>query len=136
MMETPLAIIEKTKVYLKEAIEEKELEYLDCDLTFLLRLYSADLCGILLDHFPGATIMINKNRCGCATMIQGKVYNASGIVDKDNYIVANAQDILYIKRSLPQLPTEVMNSLVDKLYFRVRDSKGAYVLRKERESMI
>lgn len=136
-MENPLDIIEKTKATLKEIIEENNITYLSNDMTYLLRLYSADLCNILLKYFPDAIIMINKSYNNCALMIQGEIYDSSGISDKkQDFIVAQAQDILFIKKSFFQLSEDLLNELAKRVYDKNENFKNTYVLRKNSVSMV
>ena len=76
----PIKLISSVKAALVDVILRNELKYLkDISETDLMRIYSADLCGILMGYFPGATIMINSSYKTCATLINGLIYDSGGI---------------------------------------------------------
>ena len=80
-----ICLIENIKNKLEEVIKENDIKYLDdVDINDLLVLYSADLCNILLNFYPGATIMMNKSYKTCAILINGVLYNGYGICSLKN----------------------------------------------------
>lgn len=120
-----------------EVISENNFKYLDVNLDDLFIVYSADLCSILLNYFPGGTIMMNKNYRLCGIMIQGIIYTSKGIVDTNDYVVANEQEIGYIQKSFNQLSDYVLTKLSEKLCdIDNFEKKGiSYILRKNRENL-
>lgn len=130
-MESPIEKIEFIKEKMMEVISENNLGYLNANLDDLFNVYSTDLCDILLNYFPGATIMMNKNFRCCAIMIQGTIYNSYGIVNSSDYFVAKKEEIEFIRKSLPQISDVVMNELNEKLLLEGTLKKdSALTLRK------
>ena len=67
----PIKLISSVKAALVDVILRNELKYLkDISATDLMRIYSADLCGILMSYFPGATIMINSSYKTCSITME------------------------------------------------------------------
>ena len=132
-MENPVKVIEKIKNNMSEIIIENNLNYLDINIDDLLILYSADLCSILLDYFPGATIMMTKNFKCCAIMIQGVIYNSKGIVDSKNYFIAGPEEINFIQKSFNQLSDSVMMLLKEK---NKNSCGNSYILRKNKDNLV
>ena len=135
-MYEPLELINNIKEALKSIIKENNYKYLDDDITILLKLYSSDLCSILISFFPDATIMINKKCYCCALMINGKIYDSEGINSIDDFYAASSQDILFIKRSFPHLSEDIMDKLVEKVSNEENSKSKSYTLRKEHDNII
>ena len=81
--------------------------------------------------------MINKNYRLCGVMIEGIVYTSKGIVDVNDYVVANEQEIGYIQKSFNQLSDYVLTKLSEKLcdIDNVKIKGVSYVLRKNIENL-
>lgn len=134
-MENPIEVIEKIKSALEDVIIENNIHYLKDDVTTLLHLYSADLCGIMLKFFPGATVMMERNFRKCALMIQGKVYDASGLINRSNYHIAEEYEIGFIRKTFHQLSDDVMFKLMNKLFDAEKDISSALTLRKSGDTL-
>lgn len=136
-MNDPIEIIKLIKEKMAEVISENNFKYLDVNLDDLFVVYSADLCSILLNYFPGGTIMINKNYRLCGVMIEGIVYTSKGVADINDYKIANEQEIGYIQKSFNQLSDYVLRKLNKKLCnIDNTKIKGiSYVLRKNIENL-
>ncbi len=130
----PIKLIGFVKAALADIILKDELKYLkSINSTDLMRIYSADLCGILMSYFPGATIMINSSYKTCATLINGLVYDSSGIRhDLNNFHIANKEEIIFIEKSYNKLPEDIINKIYD-YYLNVDENH--YVLRKKTRSL-
>lgn len=122
----PLQVINKIKEYLSEIIEENNLNF-PGDIDNILRFYSMDFAKIMIDYYPGATIMMHKFYRSCAVMIGGKVYNETGLVSRLDYHIALEEEINYIKNTFPRLPEVVINNLNEKLKKQTDDI--SYVLK-------
>lgn len=134
-MENPIKVIEKIKSSLEDVILENNLSYLNGNITTLLSLYSADLCGILLGFYPGATIMMHNNNTTCAILIGGVIYDSNGVVkDVLEYHVAQEWEIGFIQKSFHQLSDDVMTMLTDKL-LESQKLPIVYSLRKNRDEL-
>lgn len=132
-MNSPIEIIENVKNKMSEVINENDLKSIDVDMDDLFIVYSADLCSILLNYFPGATVMMNKNYRSCATMIQGVIYTSKGITSPSDFFVAGEQEIGFIQKSFNQLSDYELTLLNNKLYSG--EEKGiSYKLRKNGEN--
>ena len=127
----PLMIIDKLNDILKSLLKEEKISNYDD----LLKYYSADYCMILLKFYPSATVMINNNYLSCALLINGKLYNSSGIIDINDYHMANNEELNYIRLSFNEL-SEVM---YDKLFNSIKgmefEKKTSYVLRKNSNNL-
>lgn len=129
-LKDPIIVIESIKCALKDIIEKEDIKYLsNIDITDLLTLYSSDLCSLLLEFYPSATLMMNKNFKTCALMIRGKIYNAKGLIDGKNYFIAEKEEINFIKMSFPKLSDDVFDMLNDYL-FDEEEKSLSYHLRK------
>lgn len=116
-LKDPIYVIEDIKKALCELIVNEEIKYLkDISATDIFRLYSADFCTILLNYFPGATVMMNKNFRECAIMIQGVIYNSKGVCDSRYYFAAGSEEIKFIKMSFPKLSDDVFDKLNNNLF--------------------
>lgn len=130
-MNKPLDLIEKIKSDLSEVIYENNLGYLSGNIDDILKLYSADLVGILINFYPGATIMMHKFYRSCAILINGKVYNGVGEVEKSDYHIATEEEIGFIRKSFPEMSGFVLGKLSEKVYDKKTLEKGiSMVLRK------
>ncbi len=135
-MKKTLKIIERIKNDMEDVILENDLKYLSGDITTLLRVYSADFCAILSSFFPGSTIMIDKSYRNCAVLINGFIYDATGVrKDVNNFHVANREDIGFIQKSFNQLSDEVIGKLMEKLEDKSMNKGIAFSLRKNRENL-
>lgn len=134
-LENPIEKINFIKEKTSEVITENNLSSLDVNLDDLFIVYSADLCTMLLNFFPAATIMMNKNFRCCAIMIQGNVYDSYGITNKANYFIAEKEDVDFIKKSLPQISDEVISKINEKLLIeQPRKFGSSFTLRKNSQS--
>lgn len=128
-LKDPIYVIEEVKKALSELIINEDIKYLkDISPSDLFRLYSADLCTILLNYFPGATVMMNKNFRECALMIQGVIYNSKGTCDPRYYFAAGNEEINFIKMSFPKLSDDVFDKLNNYLFSE--EKTLSYHLRK------
>lgn len=127
----PVLIIEKTKEILKNVIEEYDFKNYDASIDDLLRVYSADLCAILLEFYPGATVMIEKNFNSCALLINGCVYNEKGKVSAGSYLIANEEELNYIMLSFREISNFVFEETVNRLQDSFNLEKTSYCLRKK-----
>lgn len=134
-MENPIEVIKMVKSALEDVIIENNIRYLEGDITTLLHLYSADLCGIMLKFFPGATVMMERNFRKCALMVQGKVYDASGLTSRSDYHIAEDYEIGFIRKTFQQLSDDVMFKLMNKLFDDGKDISSALNLRKNRDTL-
>lgn len=135
-MESPLDVIERIKNSMKDIIVDNDLKYLDGDITDIFLVYSADFCGILLGFFPGATIMMNNNYRSCGMLINGVIYDSSGIrSDVNNFHVVDDQEIGFIQKSFNQLSDDVIGGLMEKLKDNKIEKGMAFSLRKNRENL-
>lgn len=135
-MESPLDIIERIKNSMEDIIIDNDLRYLAGDITDVFLVYSADFCGILLGFFPSATIMMNSNYRSCAILINGVIYDSSGIRnDVNNFHVADNQEIGFIQKSFNQLSDDVIGKLMEKLEDNKIEKGMAFSLRKNRENL-
>lgn len=131
----PIEIIKLIKEKMTEVIIENDYKYLNGNIDNLFIVYSADLCGILLNYYPDATIMMNKNYRVCGIMIEGVIYTSNGIADEKDYIIARHQEIGFIQKSFNHLSDCVLVKLNEKLYDSLQSKKGvSYKLRKNREN--
>lgn len=130
-MNNPLVLIDKVKSSLSEVICENDLKNLNGDIDDILKVYSADLVGILINFYPGTTVMMHKFYRNCAALIGGKVYDESGEIDKSNYHIASEEEINFIQKSFPEMSDYVMEKLGEKIYSEENLKKGiAMVLRR------
>lgn len=135
-MNNPLDLIEKIKSDLSEVIYENNLEYLDVNVDDILKFYSADLVGILINFYPGATIMMHKFYKNCAVLINGKVYNGAGEVEKSDYHIAVEEEIGFIRKSFPEMSDFVMGKLSEKVYDKEKLEKGISMMLRKSEGNI
>lgn len=132
-----ICVIENIKNKLEEVIKENDIKYLDdININDLLVLYSADLCNILLNFYPGATIMMNKSYKTCAILINGVVYNGYGICSLKDYFMAKEEDIMFISKSFPKLSDGVLDELNKKIYSDKSHNNFSLVLRKNNNKLI
>ncbi len=130
-MNNPLVLIDKIKCSLSEVIYENDLKNLNGSIDDVLKVYSADLVGILINFYPGTTVMMHKFYRSCAALIGGKVYDESGEVDKSNYHIASDEEISFIQKSFPEMSDYVMEKLGEKIYSEEELKKGVpMVLRR------
>ena len=134
-MKNPLDVINKIQISLDDVITENNIKYLGGNVNQLLQYYCADLCSMMLEFYPGATIMMNKNFRTCAVMIQGNVYNIRGLVDRSNYFIAGEEEVGFIRKSFPQLPDAIMEKLIEKVFIEQPDVSLAFSLRKNVENL-
>ena len=99
----PLVLIDIIKMTLKEVLEENNLTYNELDMESILSIYSYNLVKILINYYPGATIMMNKNYKECAVLIQGVIYNGYGIANRSDYFIAGKEELNYIKNSFKKI---------------------------------
>lgn len=135
ILNEPIEIIKLIKEKMSEVIIENNYKYLNGNIDNLFIVYSADLCGILLNYYPDATIMMNKNYRVCGIMIEGVIYTSNGIADEKDYIIAGPQEIGFIQKGFNQLSDCVLIKLNEKIYESLQNKKGIpYKLRKNREN--
>jgi len=135
-MRKTLKVIERIKNDMDDVILENDLKYLNGDITTLFRVYSADFCAILSSFFPGATIMVDKSYRNCAVLINGFIYDATGVrKDVNNFHVANSEEIGFIQKSFNQLSDDVIGKLMEKLEDKMVNKGKAFSLRKNRENL-
>ena len=90
---------------------------------------------ILLKFYPSATVMINNNYLNCALLINGKLYNSSGIIDINDYHIANNEELNYIRLSFNELSEVIYDKLFDFIKDMEFDKKTTYVLRKNSNNL-
>lgn len=130
-MGNPIEVVNIIKDSMEEVILENNLNcYKTGNLDDLFRLYSADFCGILYSFFPGATIMINKNYLECALLIGGNIYGASGVLKKEDYVVATSEEISFIIKGFNHISDFALGKLLDKLDSNFKPVDCEYMLRK------
>lgn len=135
-MEKILDVIEKIKKSMEDIIIDNNLKYLGDNTTNIFLAYSADFSAILSSFFPGSTIMIDKNYRNCAVLINGTIYDSTGIRnDVNNFHVASSEEIGFIQKSFYQLSDEVMGKLMEKLGDNIINKGRVLCLRKNRESL-
>lgn len=123
-------MIETIKESMQETIEENNLtEFFGFSMEDLFRVYSSDLCEILLYYFPGSNIMIKNNYLECAVLIDDLVYDSNGVANKLEYTKATAEDIRFISRSFKHLSFYVFEMLLQKVNNKLLNNH-VYVLRK------
>ena len=127
----PLMVIDKLNDILKSLLKEEKISNYDD----LLKYYSADYCMILLKFYPSATVMINNNYLNCALLINGKLYNSSGIIDINDYHIANNEELNYIRLSFNELSEVIYDKLFDFIKDMEFDKKTTYVLRKNSNNL-
>ena len=127
----PLMVIDKLNDILKNLLKEEKISNYDD----LLKYYSADYCMILLKFYPCATVMINNNYLNCALLINGKLYNSSGIIDINDYHIANNEELNYIRLSFNELSEVVYDKLFNSIKDMEFDKKTTYVLRKNSNNL-
>ncbi len=131
-----LEVIEIIKNNMEDVILENNLKYLQGDITTLFMVYNADFGAILSSFFPGSTIMIDKNYRNCAVLINGAIYDVSGIrKDVNNFHVANNEEIGFIQKSFNQLSEDVIGKLMEKIGNNNMSKEIAFCLRKNRENL-
>lgn len=109
-----LKIINEIKEKLQEVLEEVNFKY-DKNIESLLKFYSSSFVKILSHYYPGSTIMMDKFYRSCSIMINGKVYNEKGEVNRLDYHVALEEEINYINNTFPKIPEYILEKLNDKL---------------------
>lgn len=124
-------VIDKLNDILKSLLKEEKISNYDD----LLKYYSADYCMILLKFYPSATVMINNNYLNCALLINGKLYNSSGIIDINDYHIANNEELNYIRLSFNELSEVIYDKLFDFIKDMEFDKKTTYVLRKNSNNL-
>lgn len=124
-------VIDKLNDILKSLLKEEKISNYDD----LLKYYSADYCMILLKFYPSATVMINNNYLSCALLINGKLYNSSGIIDINDYHIANNEELNYIRLSFNELSEVMYDKLFDSIKDMEFDKKTMYVLRKNSNNL-
>lgn len=126
----PVKLIEAIKESMQEIMKENNLtEFFGFSMEDLFKVYSSDLCEILLYYFPGSNIMIKNNYLECAVLIDDLVYDSNGVANKLEYIKANMEDIRFISRSFKHLSSFVFEKLMQKVNNRLLNNH-VYVLRK------
>lgn len=129
-MSNPIEVINVIKDSMEEVILENNLTgYNGESINDLFRLYSADFCSILLSFFPGATVMINKNYLECALMISGNIYGSSGILNKDDYVVATSEELGLIIKGFKHISDFSLGKLLDKINSIFTPINNEYMLR-------
>lgn len=134
-MDKPLEIIKKINYFMEEVIIENNIKYLGNNTNDILNVYDANFCGIMLEFFPGSTIMMRKDLRKCAIMINGIVYNSYGICDSKDYFVAGNEEIINIQRGFSQLSDDVIGLLLDKISNVKSKKSSVYLLRKNRKNL-
>lgn len=126
----PIKMIETIKESMQEIIEENNLtEFFGFSMEDLFKVYSSDLCEILLYYFPGSNIMIKNNYLECAVLIDDLVYDSNGVANKLEYTKASLEDIRFISRSFKHLSSFVFEKLMQKVNDKLLNNH-VYVLRK------
>ncbi len=126
----PIKMIETVKESMQEIIEENNLtEFFGFNMEDLFRVYSSDLCEILLYYFPGSNIMMKNNYLECAVLIDDLVYDSNGVANKLEYTKASLEDIRFISRSFKHLSSFVFEKLMQKVNDKLLNNH-VYVLRK------
>ena len=132
-MDEPLGLINKIKIVLKDVMEENNINSKEADIDNILNMYSYNLVKILLQYFPGATIMMDKFYRNCAILINGKVYNAYGLIGNYDYHIASEEEIIYIKNFFPKMSEDVMEKLTLKLgEYNILENNVSYTLKKNK----
>ena len=123
-------MIEMIKESMQEIIEENNLtEFFGFSMEDLFKVYSSDLCEILLYYFPGSNIMIKNNYLECGILINDLIYDSSGVANKLEYTKASLEDIRFISRSFKHLSSFVFEKLMQKVNDKLLNNH-VYVLRK------
>ena len=123
----PLEAIDKINECLNKIMKNKNINN---DASDIFLYYSKDFCLLLSMFYPASTIMIDKTYKKCALLINGVLYNSKGIVNIDDYKIANEEELNYIKLGLNELSEELYNILYVMLEQYNVEDKSAYVLRK------
>lgn len=126
MLNNPIDVINEIKRVLSEVIEENNLEYLNFNIEDLFIIYSINLCDILLNYYPGATIVLKKDYNICGVLIQGCVYTSKGIENINDFSIADSEEINFIKKNFNKLSDYVMSLMKEKLENNYNNS---YLLR-------
>lgn len=134
-MENPIQIIEKIKNSLEDILIEENIDYLGKNTNDILNVYSADFCGIMLQYFPGATIMMNKSFKKCSIMIQGVIYDSYGIVNPKDYFIAKEEEINFIQKSFNHLSDSIIEKLISDIFREEKEMSLVFSLRKNRDSL-
>lgn len=127
----PIMVIDKLNSILKNLLKEDKISNYDD----LLKYYSADYCMILLKFYPSATVMINNNYLSCALLINGKLYDSSGIIDINGYHIANNEELNYIRLTFCELSENLYDKLCKSLEEVKCNNKSSYVLRKNSNNL-
>lgn len=124
----PLLIIDEIKKELEGIIKESNLKYVG-KIDDALKLYSADICKILFDYYPSASIMMHKFYKSCAILINNKAYNGEGLVSIYDYHLATMEEVNYIKKSLPHMSSCIFDELNKRIF---KDDKEIILKVKKR----
>lgn len=123
----PLERINMINACLDKILENKNY---DKDASDIFLYYSKDFCLLLSLFYPSSTIMIDKTYKRCALLINGTIYNSKGIIDMDEYKIANVEDLNYIRLGLSELSDELFNMIYIMLDDNYIEEKTTYTLRK------
>lgn len=123
----PLERINMINACLDKILENKNY---DKDASDIFLYYSKDFCLLLSLFYPSSTIMIDKTYKRCALLINGVLYNSKGIIDMDEYKIANVEDLNYIRLGLSELSDELFNMIYMMLDDNYIEEKTSYALRK------
>ena len=126
--------IKKIEDALEDVIYKNNIKYLGYNIKDILTVYDADFCSLMSDIFKGSIIMINKDNNKCAIMIDGSLYNAYGLVNKNDYTIANAEQLGYIQKGFFHLSEDIMEKVLYKLNENTKLSYS-YKLRKNRKNL-
>lgn len=125
-MNNPMNKINEVKEIVEDIVLDKKMKNYYCDnIENLLKCYSADFCDIMLNYYPGASIMMDNNFRNCAILIRNNLYNASGLINRANYFLITEEELNYIRKGMPHLS----DTLMDEVQNKIEVPRG-YTLRK------
>ena len=63
------------------------------------------------EHIPSSYIVLNRGMQHCAVMIDNSVYDATGSICKQNFVLASAKDIEYMQKNFkPNIDLDIFIS--------------------------
>ena len=78
-------------------INDKLYNYFNCNIyDVFLNNYCLEYYNILKKLFPDSKMVLEKNNDHCAILIDDVVYDVTGIRDKNDFIIADASDIMFV----------------------------------------
>ena len=87
-------------------------EYFDDDIyNLFLNKYCYDYHLILKHYFKDAVLVVEKNNYHCSTLINNNVYDVTGLRCKNDFVLANKNDLDFILDFYNKLDNNIINVL-------------------------